>query len=1442
MAYFEKLDISVFSFFDEVQDPMMVFSEDQIVFVNKYWLDNFFFGLNKWQEFVNSGASQNELYRFFLNGDSPKADFLRTLKDKKGILHKFHWSFVNLSSNTDVRYCLAKGKHHIPLSAFMDSGTQQSLILESQQELGFVKTILRNNHDILVIIDEEGVFKFISAAAIDKLGTKPERIIGKSLNEFIAEGVIELVKGSFESLRSSEDEVQIDFWLTKNDGEKIFLESYGKNLINEPSIGGYLISAREVTDYYLAKKSLQKRYELEILINQISARFVNADIQRLDAVFNLSLKMLGDFEKADRAYIFLVHDDLQILEYAYEWTNEGIDAQISYVKTIPIDEDAMTMQELRKGEILIIPDVELMEDDFAHEREVYKQQGIKSVILIPIFSENRLIGFFGLDAVKQKRDWHEKDEYVLRQLGDIYAGSFINRAIRKSLDRNERLLESTEILAKAGSWRLSNSKNLIYFSKGFSQIFELEEGSSASKAKDLLKRLSSVHKRQVLENTKIAKSTKATTSGEFSLINHEGKEKYINYSIQVRDIDESGEIEIYGYCSDITHKRDAENYLKLQSQILAQVDDPIFVTDNNWDILYMNRAAKNECKIKSTESFSGKIFDLYEFLSSENINVKKTLQKLKLTKVYKKELNLKSRDGKVEPYEVSVQAFMNDEQVKIGYSFVIRNLSLLHKQEALAKRAKMVVENSPAVLFTVDPNDNFKFSYVSDNIRQFGYEAEDLMSNRTSIMDLIHPDDVELLLSEHFSNKSKNGIPAYSGEYRLRRKDGSYRWVEDKSSEILDDMGNILLHEGLIQDITERKKTREEIIRSQSRYRVLASNIPLTSVFLIDRDLKYIVAEGTTLSAWGMTPEDFEGKTLSQVHVKNLKEIQPAVTQALLKKEIVQKNMVYRRRVYEMTVRPIFYGGEVEYALGILRDINEEYEAKVNLKKNEEKYRKLVEESTEIIFSINLDLEFTYVSPNVKQFLGYEVDEVLNKSLKDFLAVEDASILVEFDKNKKQFLKENQYLEFKLLRKDGENRVFSTNGKLVETEEGEVYYNGIARDITKLRRAQKELYLAKEKAEQASMVKSQFLSIMSHEIRTPMNAVIGMSHLLLEDNPRPDQLENLKTLQFSAENLLGLINDILDYTKIDSGKVELEKVEFDLKNVINRIIHSYSYQAREKSLDIQFDFDKRIPGKILGDPVRLGQVVNNLVSNAVKFTESGFVRIKLSLLKDSVKKVKIRFEFEDTGIGIAENKLETIFEAFTQASAETTRKFGGTGLGLAIVKRLVLLFESEIKALKREGGGSIFTFDVQFEKSDPSQDVVLSSNGELGRNLEKASILVAEDNLVNQIMIKKFLQRWGVGNVVIAEDGLEAIEAFDQGDFHLVLLDLQMPHVDGFEVAEHIRNVKCQRKRETPIIALTASSLIDVKEQLEEVGMDDFIPKPFNPDNLHSKIIKHLRL
>ncbi|GAB2631474.1 PAS domain S-box protein [Belliella aquatica] len=1438
MSLFTKYDIS--NFFDEINEPLLVFNQEEVIYFNKYYRENFIEQPDDWRLIFDDSQIQVEINDFFDKGELPKMEYIKSLQNNQGGIISFQWKFTNLPSSYQERIFVAQGRLHTNPKGLTH---HYELGRESDRDLNLIKSILRYSHDMVAILDKNGIYKFLSSSIIDKLGVDPQKIIGKSYLDFAKEGIIKIQEGSFQDILKTKEEVNLDFIVCLPGKKNIYIESYARNLIDDPQIGGVLFSARDITDYKKAEKSLQKRYELEKLINRISKKFVNASVDQIDYVFNQSLKMLGEFEKADRAYIFLLHEYKSEIEYAYEWTAEGIDPQIEDLKNIPITDDLLTISFLKKGKIFIIPDVSKMDPEYAYERDIYLQQGIVSVILIPIFSENRLIGFFGLDAVGENREWHEKDEYVLGQLGDVYAGTFINRSIKNRLERNENLLASTEILAKSGSWRFSNSKKVLFFSKGLNKIFGLDEFISSATISELLHKIEKKDRRELLEQVNKAINSGSSISGEFSL-NESNKNKFISYSVQVRPISGTSNFQIYGYCTDITDKKDAEKYLRLQSQILAQVNDPVFVTDNHLKIIYMNKAASNEVQLSLDEKYEGKISDLFEFQLSDSSDLNKVIENLKEGDEYREEIHLKTSRGKIEPYELSVQVFSNEIEEKLGYSFLIRNLSQQYKQEALAKKARMIVENSSAVLFTVDPNDNFRIIYITDNIKQFGYNADVLINSGKSILDIVHPDDAASLLNYHHEKQNKSGIPAFSGEYRLRKSDGTYRWVEDKTQEVYDINGEITLHEGILQDITEKKLSREEMIRSQKRYRVLAANIPLTNVFLIDKNLKYIVAEGTNFANWGMTSSDFEGKTLEEIHRYNLHEIKPAVIRSLQNKEFVQKILIYRKRVYEMTVRPIIYEGEVEYALGIVRDINEEFEAKENLRANEEKYRTLVEESTEIIFSISLDLNLTYVSPNVKQFLGYEHQEVTSRKLTDFLHPDDMLVFAEMlNQTVSEVFENHQYLEYRLRHKNGLYKVFSSNGRLIRDELGNVrHYTGIARDITKLKEAQRELFYAKERAEQASTIKSQFLSIMSHEIRTPMNAVIGMAHLLIEDEPRPDQLENLKTLQFSAENLLGLINDILDYNKIDSGKIELEKVAFDIDVLFNRIIHSYTYQAREKKLDVSFELDSELPKIMTGDPVRLAQVANNLISNAIKFTERGFVKIYLKKVYEKKDSVKIRFEFEDSGIGIPDDKIVTIFEAFTQASTDTTRKYGGTGLGLAIVKRLVELFGGTIAVNRTSNGGTIFSFEIEFDKPEIATIESKENYVNTQKNLSHASILVAEDNLVNQIMIKKFLNKWGVKEVVMANDGNEAIEALEKQEFNLILLDLQMPEKDGYEVGAYIRAHEDEKIRSLPIIALTASSLLEVRDQLDAVGMNDYIPKPFNPDNLYAKIIKYIQV
>lgn len=518
-----------------------------------------------------------------------------------------------------------------------------------------------------------------------------------------------------------------------------------------------------------------------------------------------------------------------------------------------------------------------------------------------------------------------------------------------------------------------------------------------------------------------------------------------------------------------------------------------------------------------------------------------------------------------------------------------------------------------------------------------------------------------------------------------------------------------------------------------------------------------------------------------------------------------------------------------------------EQEAKDRLFKSEEKFRRLVEESTEIIFSITDTLELDYISPNVRQFLGYEAEELIGTSLLDYLNSNDLDVFQSLTGEVSEFLADNQYLEYRLKHKNGHYRIVSSNGRMVhERDTGKYHYTGIARDITELKQTQRDLYQAKERAEQASLAKSQFLSIMSHEIRTPMNAVIGLAHLLMEEDPRPDQLENLKTLQFSAENLMALISDILDYNKIDSGKIELEKVPVDLRVLINRIVHSYSFQAKEKGLKITTEIDGKIPQNLIGDSVRINQIINNLLSNALKFTEKGHIKTSLQLVNVIDDEFEISFRIEDSGIGIPEEKIQVIFDAFTQASSDTTRKYGGTGLGLAIVKRLLELHNAKIQVSSTQNVGTVFEFTLKFTSVEENSLTDTHQEDFKAKSLEDASILVAEDNLVNQILIKKFLKMWHVGNLVIASDGQEAIDEFEKGTFDMVVLDIQMPVLDGFAVARWIRENNEVSKRKIPILVLSAASYSEIKEEMGKVGINDFVEKPFTPEGLYSKLSEHL--
>lgn len=409
----------------------------------------------------------------------------------------------------------------------------------------------------------------------------------------------------------------------------------------------------------------------------------------------------------------------------------------------------------------------------------------------------------------------------------------------------------------------------------------------------------------------------------------------------------------------------------------------------------------------------------------------------------------------------------------------------------------------------------------------------------------------------------------------------------------------------------------------------------------------------------------------------------------------------------------------------------------------------------------------------------------------------------------------------------------------------------IAYEVTTHVIAKNELIEAKIKADQKTLIaeeavksKQQFLSNMSHEIRTPMNAIIGFTNVVLKTNLDNSQKEYINAIKESGDALIVLINDILDIAKVDAGKMTFEKTAFNLSDSIATMLHLFEPKMKEKNLELQNDYDTAIPFNLIGDPMRLRQIILNLMSNAVKFTSKGKITIRIKLLEEDSKKATVEFLITDTGIGIPKNRLTDIFNNFEQAAIGTSSSYGGTGLGLAIVKQLVELQGGKITVNSEEGKGSSFGFILTFDQINAAPEIIAADTSELIQlvPLEKNSsetrkVLVVEDIALNQLLIKIILLDFGC-DVTIASNGKIAIENLQENKYDLILMDLQMPEMNGFEATKHIRKVM---NSNIPIIALTADvTSVDV-EKCIAAGMNDYVSKPIDEKILYTKIISCLK-
>jgi len=519
--------------------------------------------------------------------------------------------------------------------------------------------------------------------------------------------------------------------------------------------------------------------------------------------------------------------------------------------------------------------------------------------------------------------------------------------------------------------------------------------------------------------------------------------------------------------------------------------------------------------------------------------------------------------------------------------------------------------------------------------------------------------------------------------------------------------------------------------------------------------------------------------------------------------------------------------------LGVVKDIT-------LARKSSEQIRLLseaVEHSPVSVIITDSAGNIEYANPVFSQKTGYEVTEVLGENI-NFM--KSGLTPAETYKSLWQTLGEGKQWrgEFYNRKKNGELFWESSSISSVRNSEGEVsHYISLQEDITERKRSEKELVKARDLAEQASKAKSDFLAMMSHEIRTPLNAIIGMSHLVKDKGLDASQNDYIQKIDTSADHLLGVINDILDVSKIESGSLELEHKAFSLKQVLDNVVNQTQSRAEEKGVEFEINVDPQLNPCYEGDPLRLGQVLLNLTSNALKFTSQGHIKVNVQRIAHTEDYSRLEFSVVDTGVGISPEELEHIFDPFSQADVSTTRRFGGSGLGLAICKQLVTLMDGNMSVASDVGKGSCFSFAVKLENSEETEDSMLDASnndysvpGAITEAISKsvsedAAILLVEDNAMNQDVVTGLLSEMGL-SVDIAENGKLALEQLALKEYQLVLLDLHMPVMDGKETIKAIRSDP--GFKDLTVIAMTADAMETSKQECLSLGMDDFISKPVN--------------
>jgi PAS domain S-box-containing protein len=732
-----------------------------------------------------------------------------------------------------------------------------------------------------------------------------------------------------------------------------------------------------------------------------------------------------------------------------------------------------------------------------------------------------------------------------------------------------------------------------------------------------------------------------------------------------------------------------------------------------------------------------------------------------------------------------------------------------------------------------------------------GYTEQELLA--TPFIDLVHPDDREATLREVERQQAGQTITQFVNRYRC--KDGSYKWLEWVATPCFD---NKRLYASA-RDITRQRQAEAMLRANEAHLREIIDMIPV-ALFVKDPDSRITLMNRVCEEQWGMSFSELRGTDASQFFPpdqmalflardrevfanRKLVDFEETVWRAALKENRIMHT--YKKPVFDEAGRPL-------YLIGVSVDITERKRVEEMMRR----HKLVIDTAMDGFWMIDMAGNLLEANKAYAEMSGYTVGELLTMHISQ-LDVGEKSTEDVAAHSKKVIAQGYDRFEARHRRKDGQEIDVEVFARFMP--ETQTFFSFL-RDITERKRAERdlrelneqlearvaqrthELVQAKQLAESANRIKSEFLANVSHEIRTPLNSILGMAHLALSIKGERRNQDYLKKIHASGEHLLGIIDDILDFSRLDAGKLKIDMVDFDLCRMLENVRNLVAGKAAAKGLELAFAMDDDLCLNLHGDPLRLAQILVNYADNAVKFTEQGRVDIRARRIEESETSCLVRFEVQDTGIGIGAAERAGLFEPFRQVDASPARQYEGTGLGLAICKQLAeMMPDGAVGVDSVPGQGSTFWLRVRLDKTGQPCHTEKRSLPEVPPGilaaLDGAHVLLVENNLFNQQVATEFLENAGAV-VNVAQNGKEALDLLANGRFDCVLMDIQMPMLDGFETTRLIRANPALAK--IPVIAMTANVSDDYREYCRAAGMDDFISKPFKPHAFYAVIARWL--